>query len=281
MKQIGYIFFFSFLFRVTGPAQLEIGGRVIDVDSEKPLAVRLYIEDAEGKYYLAESEGGQAVPYEKLRGESSEVHTCLSAHPFVCKVPPGRYSLTVERGKSWLPETMTIELQDRSVDLTLKLKQWIDLEQMGWYSGDTHTHRLISELPTILLADNLNVALPLTHWVTDTQQTPDRNIRYPEPIPPAQLIEVDKTHVIWPLNTEYEIFSVAGKQHTLGAVFVLNHREPFKIPAPPVGAIAREARRQNALLDLDKHNWPWSMMLMPIMNVDLFELTNNHIWRSR
>jgi len=35
-----------------------------------------------------------------------------------------------------------------------------------------------------------------------------------------------------------------------------------------------------ALLDLDKHNWPWSMMLVPVMGVDLFELSNNHIWRT-
>ena len=34
------------------------------------------------------------------------------------------------------------------------------------------------------------------------------------------------------------------------------------------------------LLELDKHNWPWSMMLVPIMNVDLYELTNNHLWRT-
>src|SRR5262249_20829697 len=32
--------------------------------------------------------------------------------------------------------------------------------------------------------------------------------------------------------------------------------------------------------DLDKHNWPWSMMLVPVIMPDLFELTNNHIWRT-
>ena len=46
--------------------------------------------------------------------------------------------------------------------------------------------------------------------------------------------------------------------------------------------IVAEARSQNedVLLDLDKHNWPWSMMLPPVAKVDLFELTNNHIWRT-
>jgi hypothetical protein len=82
------------------------------------------------------------------------------------------------------------------------------------------------------------------------------------------------------VNTEYEIFTVNGKPHTLGAVFALNHREPFQLTAPPVAPIAEEARRQGAILDLDKHNWPWSMMLVPVMGVELFELTNNHLWRT-
>ena len=51
--------------------------------------------------------------------------------------------------------------------------------------------------------------------------------------------------------------------------------------APPVGPVAAEARRQGALLDLDKHNWPWSMMIVQQMGVGLFELTNNHVWRTR
>ena len=71
-----------------------------------------------------------------------------------------------------------------------------------------------------------------------------------------------------------------GRRHTLGAVFVLNHRDALALPAPPVGPIAREARRQGGFLELDKHNWPWSMMLVPEMNVDLFELANNHMWRT-
>ena len=35
-----------------------------------------------------------------------------------------------------------------------------------------------------------------------------------------------------------------------------------------------------ALIELDKHNWPWSMAIVPIMPVDLFELSNNHVWQT-
>ncbi len=136
--------------------------------------------------------------------------------------------------------------------------------------------REIKDLPNILLAEDLNVALPLSYWVTKGN-TPPAAGKKPGPQPKAELIKVDDTHVIYPMNTEYEIFTMGGKRHTLGAVFVLNHKEPFKMGAPPVGSIAAEARRQGAILDLDKHNWPWSMMLVPTMGVDLFELANKHI----
>jgi hypothetical protein len=32
--------------------------------------------------------------------------------------------------------------------------------------------------------------------------------------------------------------------------------------------------------ELDKHDWPWSMTLVPVMGVDLYELANNHPWRT-
>jgi hypothetical protein len=81
------------------------------------------------------------------------------------------------------------------------------------------------------------------------------------------------------MNTEYEIFTVDGKQHTLGAVFALNHRTLLTQGVPPVAPIAEQVHREGGLLELDKHNWPWSMMLIPVMKIDLYELTNNHIWR--
>jgi hypothetical protein len=85
---------------------------------------------------------------------------------------------------------------------------------------------------------------------------------------------------MYPLNTEYEIFSVGNRQHTLGAFFILNHQSVFERGVPPVAPIAEKARREGALLELDKHNWPWSMMLVPVMNIDLYELSNNHVWRT-
>lgn len=266
---------------IAGAATLR--GKIVDTGTSALLPARLYIRSADGKWHHAASAdaAGTAVPYRVRRALSEETHTSLTAHPFTADLPPGKYTLTAERGKEWHAASVEIDLGADGGEVVLELRRWTDMAAKGWYSGETHVHRKMSELPTLLLAEDLNVALPLTAWVTDSREAPAVKNKNPEPVPPAKLIEVDKTHVIWPINTEYEIFSIEGKRHTLGAVFILNHKEPFEMTAPPVLPIAAEARRQGGLLDLDKHNWPWSMMIVQQMGVGLFELTNNHIWRTR
>ena len=49
---------------------------------------------------------------------------------------------------------------------------------------------------------------------------------------------------------------------------------------PPVRRIAEQAHADGAFLDMEKHSWAWSPMIVPLMKVDLFELANNHCWRT-
>ncbi len=270
-------------------------GRIVDAESGKLLPARLYIKSLgpDGKWLFAKSAAadGSAVEYRKERSaQSIEMHTTLSAHEFTTELPPGKYTLTAERGKEYFTEAKTVEVGEKEVAVELRLRRWSDMAARGWYSGDTHVHRSLEELPNVVLAEDLNVALPLTYWVTTSDTLPAKTVpgqRKPgQPDAPArddvkaELIRVDPTHVIWPVNTEYEIFTTAQRQHTLGAVFVLNHKQPLTLGVPPVGPVAAQARREGAILDLDKHSWPWSLMIVPVMKVDLFELSNNHVWRT-
>mgnify|MGYP007073179016 FL=1 len=252
---------------------------------------RLYVQSDEGTFYFARSAGpeGTAVVYDKQRGASVEKHTTLSAHPFVVDLPPGRYTFTAERGKEYDVAVQTVTISERGdiPDVVLSLERWIDLAALGWFSGDTHVHRWLAELPNLVEAEDLHVALPITHWVRAAYERPSRSPGEDgadaQPIivnsrEPSKSTAVER--VIWPLNTEYELFTVAGRRHTEGAVVVLNHQTPLRLAAPPVAPLAQAARDQRALLDLDKHSWNWSMMIVPIMNVDLYELANNHMWRS-
>ncbi len=256
-------------------------GKVLDAKTNEPLACRLYAQSLEdGRWHFATSASlaGSAVVYDKQLRQTASVerHTTLSADGFQLDLPPGRYRIRAQRGKEYLPSEAVITVGDGRQQVTLKLRRFENMAARGWYSGDTHVHRSLSELPNAMLAEDLNVALPLTYWVRDSGQVPSSS----GPALDAEAEYVDATHVIYPVNTEYEIFTVDRKRHTQGAVFVLGHQTPLQLSAPPTKRIAEEARRQRALLDLDKHSWNWSLMVVPLMDVDLFELSNNHHWRT-
>lgn len=240
------------------------------------------LDDARKPRFLAISADptGEAVPLDKKRPDGiAEVHTALSAHPWKANLPPGRYRITASRGHEYRPAFAEITVpQAEPVDL--KLERWIDMASRGWYSGDVHCHLPRAGLETVILAADLNVTFPLGGWVTDTTQVPKVNNKVKETWPLARMGIADSRHVFWSANTEYELFTQNGEKNTLGAILVLRHRDPLTLTVPPVTPLLEAARKEGAILDLEKHNWPWSMVLPAIGAVDLFELANNHLWEN-
>jgi hypothetical protein len=269
------------LLLASAPQTATLRGEVVDAATGKPVPCRLYLRSADGRWHHAASDGGSALPYRKERDASLEVHTTLSAHPFTAELPPGKVTIVAERGKECLTETVEVDLAAGAPKVTVRLRRWTDLAARGWYSGDTHVHRAPDELANLQAAEDLNVAFPLIYWVLDAFASPKREgKRAVKEDPEAAVVAHDATHVYWPRNTEYELFRVNAKTHTLGAFFLLNHREVPDLGVPPVRPPVGKARAEGALVELDKHNWPWSMMLVPVLGVDLFELANNHHWRT-
>ncbi|MDP7051717.1 MAG: CehA/McbA family metallohydrolase [Verrucomicrobiota bacterium] len=261
-------------------------GKIVDEQSGAYLAARVYVENAKGEWFFVESAeaGGSAVHYDKtnwLRNKSFEKHTTVSAHPFRAELPSGDYTITAKRGKEYFSETKSVSLGQAGAKFEVRLRRWIDMTKRGWYSGETHIHRTLEELPNIIQAEDLNVAMPLTYWVTKSDLPPTSGNRNIGGEIPDRLITADPTHVIWPRNTEYEIFSVGPKQHTLGALFFLNHKSVFKEGVPPWGPLARRARDEGTIFDMDKLDWPFSMTLPHSTGARLYELANNHMWRTQ
>lgn len=198
-----------------------VRGKVVDAATGRPIAGRVSIRSEGGTWHFPESDapGGSAVPYRRTaigHPEVVEMHTTLSAHPFRVQLPPGRYTLTVERGMEYLPERRDFTVTGEPVRLDVRLRRWVDMAARGWYSGDTHTHRTLAELPGVMAAEDLNVAFPLTDWVREAYVPPvaKREASFEDPGPSP--IRVDAIHLIVPRNTEYELFTVGGKGHTLG-----------------------------------------------------------------
>jgi hypothetical protein len=259
----------------------QVSGSIIDSESGSPLAARVYLQNKKtGEWHFPKSKvpSGTAVEYRRQVGQSpsKEMHTTLSAHPFQISLTPGHYRMEVVRGKEFLPTIQEFEVRDEPVHLKFLARRFISMAESGWFSGDVHAHRPMDEMSNVILAEDLNVGFPMTYWVRDSQEIPSGTGSIFE----GRAISVAANHFLYPVNTEYEIFSVNGKRHTQGAVLVLNHQRPLNIPALPSLSVAEEAHRQGGLLDLEKHSWAWSMMIVPIMKVDLFELSNNHNWQT-
>lgn len=257
--------------------------QIVDAESGKPVAARVYVQAENGTWHFPISIGGTAVEYRKSRTDnprSVEMHTTLSADRFSVDLPPGKYTFTIERGKEYHVERHEVTVGVQPMELKFSLRRWIDMAKLSWYSGDTHVHRGPDELPNLQMAEDLNVAFPLLDWTREAFMSPLDARKQPFQDTAPQVVAIDATHVYYPRNTEYELFTVNKKSHTLGAFFALNHRTVFDVGAPPVRGIAERIHREGGLIELDKHNWPWSMMLIPIMQPDLYELSNNHLWRT-
>jgi hypothetical protein len=258
-----------------------IRGKVIDALTKEPLPCRLYVQGSDGVWQFAKSAdpAGLALKYSVERGPKSfEKHVTLTAHLFEVDVPPGKATITVELGKEYHPLVKTVMVDKETVEVELPLLRWTNMPARGWYSGDTHIHRKLEEVPQLMLAEDLHVTTPLTYWVQNAYEPAEKGKRAGDVKP--ELMTVAKNRFLWPVNTEYELFNTNGKPHTQGAVFVINQRGSLDLATPPVLTVAKSAHASGALLDLDKHTWNWSPMIVPIMQVDLFELANNHVWRT-
>lgn len=260
---------------------------LVDADSGRILPGRIAIADRFGQRHQVEADEaeGTAVPYNKqnwINADAIEVHTTISGHRCRARLPEGQVIVLAEHGKAYLPARRELMLTGDE-EIRIELRRWFDPAASGWYSGDTHLHRTVDDLKNILLAEDLNVALPLTHWVTIAGQPPSSGDKNSADADQSQLIKVDEQHVIWPRNTEYEIFSVAGKRHTLGALFVLGHETELELGVPPWQPVITSlaSRQPQALLDMDKLDWPFAMLLPTLAPHALYELSNNHTWQTR
>ena len=271
--------------RKAGRKEMLVEGEILDDQSGQRLPARIYIRDAAGSWHFPRTgfTSGSAIRYERrnwLNTNILEMHTTLSAHPFRIELQPGQYAFTIERGKEYFPERREVTIEHGMPKLTFRLKRWINMNERGWYSGDTHNHRSPADLPNVMLAEDVNIGLPMTDWATVSTVAPTAGNRGFAGDFGDRPVQIDATHVWHPRNTEYEIFTTDTNSHTLGALLVVNHRTRFDQPVFPLRAVAEKARKEGALLDLEKHNWPWSLALVPLLNVDLFELANNHHWQT-
>jgi hypothetical protein len=55
---------------------------------------------------------------------------------------PGEYQVVFTRGPEYLPQTKHLSITDSkdSVEISFRLRRWIDMAKLGWFSADHHVH---------------------------------------------------------------------------------------------------------------------------------------------
>ena len=55
---------------------------------------------------------------------------------------PGSYNVTFTRGPEYIPQTTTLTVPEGATEIeaSFRLKRWLHLAKLGWYSGDHHIH---------------------------------------------------------------------------------------------------------------------------------------------
>ncbi len=146
------------LIATAAPASLRAGGRLeisaVDADTGKPLAVRMYLKNSQGK----------SVKPAKLQGAVVDGDSLVFYDKIRLDLPAGAYEFQMERGLEYKVMNGHFEIQNFADDRKeVPLKRFCDMTEEGWYSGDLDVLRPEKDLKLLMQADDVHV-VPLVTW---------------------------------------------------------------------------------------------------------------------
>lgn len=175
----------------------------------------------------------------------------------VVALPAGRHTMNVERGPEYRPVSLTLDVKvGESIESVARLVRWIDLSRSGWWSGDTHVHSPIEDLPLLMDAADLRFAPAITCF---------NNAVTLSAIAPSKSFTID--------NCEDERPWGAALFLGTGTAMALHHRAS---QYPPPTTTWAEARRRGAFIDFEKVIWWQSPMMMALQPPDTIGVASNH-----
>ncbi|MBO0861973.1 MAG: CehA/McbA family metallohydrolase, partial [Chloracidobacterium sp.] len=141
--------------------------RVFD-EHGQPTTASFIIRDAQDRIYPPR--------YKRLAPDFDFHPQVYRSDGELIKLPPGEYSVEYTRGPEYAVKRQTMKITPgEPKTFTFRLERWIDLEKLGWYSGDHHVHAagcMHYESPTQgvtpgdmirhILGESLNVGSVLT-----------------------------------------------------------------------------------------------------------------------
>ena len=167
----------NLLVPVAAVAPAKLRGKLLEGDTQMPTPGRVWVESSDRQLRRAGPFATNKSFAEKPILELPSMR--MAAVPFFyadgqfeIDLPPGRTTVTLERGFEHPLVTETIELQPGEIrEVTLSSRRFLDAKANGWISGDTHIHWVtnawnvdlpLSDLSLVQRAEDLRVANNLT-----------------------------------------------------------------------------------------------------------------------
>lgn len=252
------LFFLAFTFTASGATTLRI--EVVDEMSRASLPCRVH---------LLRPNGQPVKPPELPFWHDHFV--CEGRAEFTVDEDELRYE--IERGPEWSRAVGKIVIKrDEANSLKEKLSRITNLAAEGWWSGETHVHRSLPELPLLMRAEDLHVALAISWWNNS-------NHWLQSPLPANPVIQHDGNR----------FFHVLGGEDERGGGALLFHQMRQPLPLATFPGKTREwpssarwlddARRAGAWIDAEKPFW-WDFPLWLARGVDSVGIAHNHLQRS-
>ena len=190
----------------------------------------------------------------------------------ILDLPPGEYQFTLERGPEYRVRTGYFILKSRDSDVEeLSLPRFVDMKKEGWWSGDLHVHRPLSDIPLLMKGEDLHVA-PVITWWNGKNQWADKDL------PGEQTIAVDKSHF-------YNLMAGEDEREG-GALLYFGLKQPLPIAGAerehpsPVDFMRQAAAAPGVHIDIEKPFW-WDMPIWVASGMaHSIGLAHNHMHRS-
>lgn len=226
------------------------------------------------RVYLTDPAGAPVTPAGVIAYHKGDEHHFIVPGRIEIDLRPGRYRVGAERGPEHRPVSVELELRagDRR-QVELRPERWVDMNARGWYSGDLHNHRNLDDIPTLLLAEDLNLAPTLSDWVWEDAQ------RGQAPVTNEPIRSVDARHAYSVLDKEVERLMEGP-----GAVDLLGLRSAIPFEGyrlyPPNIVFTEAARRQGGYVDAEKIVWRDVPALVALGQIDFAGIVYNHFNRQ-
>ena len=133
------------LFAAMGELEL----RVVDQQTGRPLAVRMYVWNAQGRP-------------RKVRSQPTFADHFVFQGRVILRLPPGEYTFRVERGCEYPEQTGHFLIRSAARDnKSLQMERFVCMRDQGWLSADLLVRRPAAQYPLWAASEDLDLLAPV------------------------------------------------------------------------------------------------------------------------